>query len=214
MATEPISNSDFLVENLRSAILGGRFEPGAPLRQDELARHFGVSHIPIREALRRLEAEGLVAIRPRRGAIVADLSAREIQELNEMRVSLECLALCLAIPRITKEELLKANNVLDCIDEEPARWGALNTQFHTVIYAPAQRPRLLATIVSLLRNTERYLHHEIEVLNNLDESQRQHRRLLKLIRSQRTDDACALLTKHIEEPDRLLVSRLRAQGLE
>src|SRR5579862_1547896 len=105
--------TELLLERLRDDILSGRLKPGEPLRQDEIARSLGVSHVPIRETFLRLQAEGLVEIRPRRGAIVSDLSAAEIEEFNEMRTALECLALRKAIPNIQDADLRKAEKLLD-----------------------------------------------------------------------------------------------------
>jgi DNA-binding GntR family transcriptional regulator len=204
---------DLLLDRLRNDIVRGRLAPGEPLRQDEIARSFGVSHVPIREAFLRLQAEGLVEIRPRRGAIVADLSAAEIEELNEMRTALECLALQIAIPNITGAQIREAQNVLDSIDAQPESWAELNTAFHSIIYGPANRPRLLGEILTLERNVERYVPREVEVTNNFAASQREHRRLLTLIERRAIEDACALLSAHILEPGRILVSELRNSGL-
>jgi len=203
-----LSSPEHIVEQLRNNITTGRLAPGTPLRQEELAKALGVSHIPVREALRQLESEGIVAIRPRRGAIVAELSAREIEELNEMRVALECLALRLAIPNSNETSLNKAAAILDRIDRHPLRWATLNTEFHLAIYGVADRPRLLATIASLERNVERYLHREVEVTKNFAASQREHRKLLALIKNGKTEEACSLLSEHILEPGRILVSHL------
>lgn len=209
-----LSTPEHIVEQLRSEITSGRYTPGTPLRQDELARTLGVSHIPVREALRQLESEGIVTIRPRRGAIVAELSAREVRELNEMRVALECCALRLSIPHMQDSDLRKAETILDRIDRTPSRWGAFNTDFHLAIYQAADRPRLVATIAALERNVERYLHHEARVANNLIESQREHRRLLELIAARKADEACDLLTAHILEPGNVLVAHLESAGCE
>src|ERR1700752_1165284 len=116
----PPSISELIVGGLRSDIVSGRLAPGEPLRQDEIARSFGVSHVPIREAFLRLEAERLVEIRPRRGAIVAVLSAAELEELIEMRAALECCALRIAMPKLTDGDVRKAAQVLDqSIDDQP-----------------------------------------------------------------------------------------------
>ncbi len=85
-------------EALRAAISSGELAPGLQLRQDELAARFGTSRIPVREALRQLEAEGFVTFLPNRGAVVSDLSIDEVIELLEIRIALECHALRLAIP--------------------------------------------------------------------------------------------------------------------
>lgn len=201
-----------LYERLRDDIVSGRLTPGEPLRQDEIARSLGVSHVPIRETFVRLQAEGLVEIRPRRGAIVSDLSAAEIEELNEMRTVLECLALRKAIPNITDADVRKAEKLLDRIDRQPASWVELNIAFHSIIYEPAGWPRLLNQILSLQRNVERYVHREVEITNNVIVSQREHRRLLALIESGKIEEACSLLTAHILEPGDILVSELRKLG--
>src|SRR5579862_378567 len=138
----PVSTPDLVVGRLRSDIVSGRLSPGEPLRQDEIARSFGVSHVPVREAFLRLQAERLVEIRPRRGAIVAALSAAELEELNEMRAALECCALRLAVPNLTDSDLLRAAQVLDRIDRQPEQWVKQNTVFHAILYKSAERPRL------------------------------------------------------------------------
>jgi DNA-binding GntR family transcriptional regulator len=207
-----LSTSAFILEQLRNDIVSGRLAPGEPLRQDEIARFFNVSHVPIRETLLKLEAERLVEIRPRRGAIVANLSAAEFEELNEMRNALECCALRLAIPKTVDADLRKASQVLDLVDLLPERWAELNTEFHTVLYRPSERPRLLAEILSLQRNVERYVHQEVAVTNNFAASQREHRKLLSLIKNGRADEACSLLTHHILDPGLVLVSKLRRSG--
>ncbi len=209
-----VSSPDVILKRLRDEILTGRRPAGSPLRQDQIAQQFGMSHIPVREALRRLEAEGLALIRPRCGASVAELSALEFQELTEMRVALESCALRLAIPRMTKDTLKRASRVLDRIDREPARWGAFNTEFHSILYEPAQRPRLLATIRSLNQNVERYLHQELNVLGNLEQSQREHRELLDAVSQCDVEAACRLICKHIGEPGHELVAHLEAKGLK
>jgi DNA-binding GntR family transcriptional regulator len=207
-----VSTPDVVVERLRDDIVSGRLAPGDPLRQDEIARTFGVSHVPIREAFLRLEAERLVEIRPRRGAIVAALSAAELEELNEMRAALECCALRVAAPNLTDGDLQKSAQVLDRIDRQPERWGEQNTAFHTILYKPADRPRLLAEILSLQRSVERYLYQEVKVTNNFADSQREHRKLLELISRRKIEAACSLLNDHILKPGRILVSKLRKLG--
>src|SRR5438270_4983537 len=93
------------VEALRERILRGDYPDGEPLRQDALADELGVSRIPVREALRQLEAEGLVTFNPHRGAVVSSLSLDEIHELFELRAEIECDLLSPAIPKMSKEPL-------------------------------------------------------------------------------------------------------------
>jgi DNA-binding GntR family transcriptional regulator len=211
----PVSTPDLVVGRLRSDIVSGRLAPGEPLRQDEIARSFGVSHVPVREAFLRLQAERLVEIRPRRGAIVAALSAAELEELNEMRAALECCALRIAIPKLTVGDLQKAAQALDRIDHQPERWAELNMAFHTHLYAAAERPRQLATILSLQRSLERYVYYvyyQLKMTNAFADSQREHRKLLQLVERRKTDEACALMNDHILEPWDIVVSKLRESG--
>jgi DNA-binding GntR family transcriptional regulator len=207
------SRTDRAVNELRAAIIAGTLEPGAPLRQDRIARRLGLSHIPVREALRRLDADGFVKITPMCGATVAALSAREIEELSEMRVALELLALRLAAPKIGSAELRRAGEILNRMDRMSPRWGELNTEFHLVLYAPADRPRLLQQIESLHKNIERYVVHEEKVGKGLRGTQKEHRLLLELLRDEKIDDAMALLSDHIIVPSRLLATELRSKGL-
>jgi len=104
------------VEALREKILRGEYPEGAPLRQDTLAAELGVSRIPVREALRQLEAEGLVTFVPHFGAVVSSLSLSEIKELFELRALLETDLLRRAIPRIREEDLDRADEILDQYD--------------------------------------------------------------------------------------------------
>lgn len=199
---------------LRADILVGRLAPGARLRQDAIAADYGVSHIPVREALRQLEAEGLVAIRPRHGAAVASLSASEIDELYEIRIALEPCVIRAVIENASSAELKNTEAILDEIDRNPDRWVELNTAFHLALYRAARRPRLLATIEPILRSCERYLHHEVKVLDNFTVSQREHRELLRAIMSRDAKKACAILRRHIEHPRAENIRTLRALGLE
>src|SRR3954470_7939582 len=123
------------VEALRERILRGDYPDGEPLRQDALADELGVSRIPVREALRQLEAEGLVTFNPHRGAVVSSLSLDEIVELFELRADIECDLLARAVPRMAKEQLDRAVEVLDEFEDalhagEAMRWGPLNWHFH------------------------------------------------------------------------------------
>src|SRR3982751_2703327 len=102
------TTASMAVEALRERILRGDYPEGEPLRQDALAEELGVSRIPVREALRQLEAEGLVTFSPHRGAVVSSLSLDEIDELFELRAAIESDLLRRAIPKMTKEQLDRA----------------------------------------------------------------------------------------------------------
>lgn len=198
---------------LREAILRGIFRGGQPLHQEEIATQLGVSRLPVREALRQLEQEGLVVYRLNRGAIVSELSAAEVQEIYEIRSSLENTALRLALPQMTADTFRQAATILDSTDKETnvGRWGELNREFHLTLYAPARRPRLLSLITTFHRNADRYLRMEMVVLQYKERSQQEHRRILEACQQRDTSTAVTLLTQHIEAAGALLVAYLSEQ---
>jgi DNA-binding GntR family transcriptional regulator len=110
---------------LREAIANGTIKAGTPLRQDEVAEQLGFSRMPIRDALRQLEAEGIVSIHPTKGAQVARMDSVEISEIYALRELLESEALRLSVPSLADEKLDEAEQVLDQIDAERnvGRWG-------------------------------------------------------------------------------------------
>jgi DNA-binding GntR family transcriptional regulator len=202
-----------VAEVLREAILRGILVAGQQLRQDEIARELGVSHIPVREALRQLEAEGLVRLRPYRGFEVSELSPEEVEELYEIRIPLECQALRLAMPHLTDADLRRAEEILDAIDAEqdPSAWSQLNTEFHAVLYAPSRRQRLLNLIRTLRTNVDRYLRLYISVMRRKQYSQREHRKILEAVRRRDVAAAVEALEEHLGIACRMLVDYLRRE---
>jgi DNA-binding GntR family transcriptional regulator len=161
---------------LRQAILDGALPGGSVIRQEEVARKFGVSRVPIREALLKLEGEGLVETQPRKGVVVTVLSTDDFEEILEMRFALESLAVERAAARFTAEhgaaamavveqarEILHHSKNPDLAKEFDSRWGELNWLFHRRLYEPAGRPRLLATIENLQQLFARHLRLHIAV---------------------------------------------------
>lgn len=200
-----------VAEVLREAILRNVLAGGEQLRQDEIAAHLGVSRIPVREALRQLEAEGLVTFFPRRGAVVSQLSYQEVQEIYEIRIPLEAAALRLAIPHLSEDDLQRAAEILDTIDREAevTRWSELNRAFHTTLYAPAGRARLLTLINTLRTNVERYQRIYISLMHHNPDSQREHRLILEACRRRDIVAAVKALESHLGNAAQSLVAYLR-----
>jgi DNA-binding GntR family transcriptional regulator len=205
------STPDLIAEALREAILRGIFKEGESLRQDEIATEFGVSRIPVREALKQLEAEGLVSLQRNRGATVAILSPTEAQEIFEIRSSLETKALELAIPNLKTEDLEKATEILIATDRatEVVSWGQLNWEFHTILYAPCNRPRLLGMLKTLHINIDRYVRLQMSEMNYLQQSQKEHDRILDACMRRDIPDAIEQLKKHIDIAGQELANYLR-----
>lgn len=205
------STPDLIAEALREAILRGIFQEGQSLRQDEIATKFGVSRIPVREALKQLEAEGLVKLHLNRGATVSILSPAEAQEICEMRSALEATAIDLAIPKLTETDLEKANEILVATDSstDPAQWAKLNWEFHSTLYEKADRPRLLATIKNLHINVDRYVRLQMAKMDYGEYSQKEHYQILKACRQKDVETAVKLLKEHIDRAGQKLVIYLQ-----
>lgn len=200
-----------ITHSLREAILSGELSGGFQLKQEELAAKFNVSMSALREALKTLEAEGLVKFFPNRGAIVSELSAEEAQEIFDIRLFLELGALELAIPNLTVQELTVAEAVLQQVDTEPdsKRWGELNWQFHEVLYKAARRPKLLSMIQHLHNNVERYMRIYLSTLHHQEKSQAEHRLLLAACAEKDVKKAQKLLRKHMNDAQKNLGKYLR-----
>lgn len=187
-------------------IRAGQLAAGTQLRQDHLAARFAVSHIPVREAFRRLEAEGLVTLVPRRGAFVARMSAEDAAEVIEMRIALETLAVRLSVASAGRAVLDGAARTLDAADrsDEIGDWADLNWQFHRQLYGASARPRLLTTIESLWRHTDRYLRVVWQTADYQDKSQDEHRAILAAYRRRDVVTAERLTEDHIAEAGAVL----------
>jgi len=192
---------EVVCEHLRRAILSGELAQGAPLRQDALADQFGISRIPVREALRQLAHEGWVQIAPNRGATVTSLSLDEVLEMLDIRIALECHALRLAIPHMVEEDFAVAQEALQSYggEDEPERWAQMNWRFHRALYAPCQRPRLLQLIEENHRHIHRFVLRQVSRASGRERPQKEHYRLLALCREQATEEAVRLLSAHIEQ---------------
>jgi DNA-binding GntR family transcriptional regulator len=192
-----------VAEKLRDKILRGDIQEGDQLRQDAIAQEFQVSRIPVREALRQLEAEGLIAIVPHRGAVVPLLSCEEIEELFEMRAILEPEVLRLSIPHLTQADFAKAEEILNTYDAalrnegDVSEWGRLNWQFHSTLYAGARRPQFMAVIRNINYNGERYIRLQLYLTRAMKRAREEHTLLLKLCRKRDIEAACELLARHI-----------------
>ncbi|MER9434506.1 GntR family transcriptional regulator [Mesorhizobium sp. M0618] len=200
---------------LREAIANGTIKAGTSLRQDELAEHFGFSRMPIRDALRQLEAEGIVSIHPTKGAHVARMDCAEISEIYALRELLESEALRLSVPSLAGAKLDEAEQVLDQIDAERnvGRWGALNRTFHLALYDACGNHRLLGLIEAHHNAADRYVRILLSNLDYRSRSQTEHRELLAACRRRDGDRAISILRQHLREGSETLVRAIREDGL-
>jgi DNA-binding GntR family transcriptional regulator len=209
--------AEAVADTLRMRILSGDLGEGEQLRQEVLAAELGVSRIPLREAFRLLEGEGLITIAPHRGAVVAVRSPEEIGELFDLRVLLEPDILRHAIPKLTERDLREAGEILAGYNKalsarDVEAWGRLNTQFHLALYRPAERPRSLALVRSLLDQTDGYTRMQLLLTGGQSRAQREHTELLELCRARKGSAAAKLVEDHVREAGRSLVDFMRKQA--
>lgn len=184
---------------LAERIIAGAIEAGAKLRQDHIAEEFGASHVPVREAFRRLEAQGLVVSEPRRGVRVAGFSVEEIREVAEMRAALEVLALRNAAPHLTTAILDRAEAAIRAGDKagDVQAWEEANRAFHRLILTPCGMPRLLKAIDDLHTASARFLFSgwraEWEAPTDRD-----HHAILAALRTRQIETAAAILARHVQ----------------
>jgi len=201
---------ELVAEVLREAIISGVLRANQPLPQDEIASQLRVSHIPVREALRQLQSEGLVTYQANRGAAVSALTQDEIREIYQIRTILETAAIREATPLLTTEQLDQASRILDATESssDPAVWGSHDVDFHRLVYGLEGRPRLREMIDGLLRRVDRYwLTHGL-MLRHRRTFEREHRALLEALRSRDADLAARLLGEHLAGAAELLVTEL------
>jgi DNA-binding GntR family transcriptional regulator len=207
----PQTVSEQIAGILREAIADGILRPGTALRQDELAARFGFSRMPIRDALRQLEAEGIVSIHPTRGASVATMDRAEISEIYAVRELLEVEALRLSCPNLTEETLNAAGSVLDRMDAEAsvAHWGTLNRSFHLKLYSACGNARLLGLIEAQHKAADRYVRILLSGLDYRANSQIEHRELLAACKKRDGRTAAKWLKEHLRKGSKTLVSAVR-----
>jgi DNA-binding GntR family transcriptional regulator len=198
-----------IVDALRERILDGELPPGLQVRQEALAEQFGVSRVPVREALRQLEAEGLIHSELHKGAFVSSLSPDEVIEMLDIRAGLELRALKLALPNFGRPHAKEAERILKRYDgsESPREWRDFNLAFHLALYRPCNRPRLVKMIEDVALGTHRFLRTYISAAVGRDHPQSEHHRLLELCVAGSTGAALRLLESHIERTKAVLQQR-------
>jgi DNA-binding GntR family transcriptional regulator len=195
--------SAMITDQLRQAILDGTHPAGSQLRQDALGEAYGVSRIPVREALFQLEAEGLVKIVPQKGAIVSELSLDEINDVFDLRIILEPRMLAQSAPHFVDDDYAALDDIQRRFEKAIAagnisEWGQLNADFHMAMYVRARQPRTQTIVMALLQTSDRYTRMQLSTTTAMDIAEKEHAELIALCRSQQIDDACRFLERHIE----------------
>jgi DNA-binding GntR family transcriptional regulator len=188
-------------QRIRRMILDGSLSAGEPLRQDELAQLLGISRTPLREALSALAAEGLVQMNPRRSATVFRPTKKELEELYELRILLESVAVKKAaanFPRSSTRQLKAMIKQMDAVNDS-ATFNQLNVQFHDACYAPCAQTRLLE-LITLIRS-QSALYSEMVLgrgTSERDKAREDHRELLRALEEQNPELASEIVVRHLQ----------------
>ncbi len=188
-----------VADSLRELIISNTYAQGQQLKQHEIAKRLGVSHIPVREAFQLLESEGLITTVPYKGAVVTQLSAAEIEELFDIRSVLEAELLKRAIGRIGADSIARARAIVAKMDVAPPRqWGQLNWKLHAELYLSANRPATLGFVQRIHDNLDRYVRIQLAISEkNRRRAHEEHIRLVDLCEAGDKTGAQRLLTAHI-----------------
>jgi DNA-binding GntR family transcriptional regulator len=190
---------------LRRAILKGDFKPGQRLVQTELAELTGVSRMPIREALRTLELEGLISMEPHKGAVVRPLKKEDILEIYELRAVLEPLGLKKSIANFTKQDIGNLTTYHESMLETNSaeEYVEINVDFHHLLFSRCRSPRLLGFIETISRGFAQDTPQIIP--GQIEKSNQEHERILKEIKNKNPEKAASFLAEHIERTGKELI---------
>ncbi|WP_175922530.1 FCD domain-containing protein [Burkholderia latens] len=201
------STADAVAASLRDMIVNGELQAGERLVERDLAERFGISRIPMREAIQRLEREGLLEIFRNRGAVVRMLSAADVNEIYDMRALLEGDAIYRSVKRLDDETLARAELVHRLLGESsvPRRQGELNREFHALLYSCCGNERQLKAIAELRGQVERYERLQATLLADTPSFQVDHEEILQACRERNARGARAMTIAHLESARRIVL---------
>lgn len=213
-ADEYLPLRDVVFKTLRQAILMGELAPGERLMEIQLADQLGVSRTPIREAIRRLELEGLVTMLPRRGAEVAKITEKDLRDVLEVRISLEELAISLACERITDGIKNQLHDALcdfhhSIQEKDIAQIAQSDVAFHDVIFAATNNARLIQILNNLREQMYRYRLEYLKDFSTHQQLYEEHRQIYEAIAASGSAEAKKLIINHIYHQELKIVERIQ-----
>ena len=197
----PPTTQEFALDQLRRLIVAGEIAPGRPIRQDAIAQQLGVSRVPLREALKTLEAEGQVVYRPHRGYAVAELALADLEEVYRLRDLLEGEAARTACAQYSADELERLEDLRREVDESAEQDDlvgmiAANRRFHFALLEPCGMPRLLRMVRTLWDSTDAYRAVYYNEEDNRDRVRREHERIARAAADRDAEQLVSLLDQH------------------
>jgi DNA-binding GntR family transcriptional regulator len=197
--SQSASATAIVFDSLRQAIIKGDVKEGQHLRQDEIARAFNISRIPVREALLKLEQHGLVKAQRYKGAVVSTLSFDDAAEIFSFRALLEPEVIRRAVPRMTPEVLEEARACCEAFAQstDPMQWGDLNRRFHGTLYAASALPYHLEVLNNAMDRADRYLRAQLLLSDGMARANREHTEIVDACAAGDADRAADLTRQHI-----------------
>ncbi len=211
-----LSRRDAIREQLKQDILEGRLAPGSRLRQQDVARRYGASIIPVREAFAELQGQGLLDLRGHHGATIAPLRGADVEDVFDVRAVVEPLAVRLSVPYLEPAQLGRMRAIVAELGRRATkdlRWAALNQEFHALVVSRAGRP-VLYRILMLLRDAVRFHVVHLPPVAGLDTGQREHEAILRACLRGSAGDAARCTRRHILSTKRRLLLALRRRQIE
>ncbi len=201
---------DVVFNTLRQKILTGELKPGERLMEIHLADQLGVSRTPIREAIRKLELEGLVTMIPRRGAEVAQITEKNLRDVLEVRRALDALAVELACDRITQDELNELKTACEHFEAETKKKNAnqvarADVALHDIILKASGNDRLMQMISNFSQQMYRYRLEYVKDDRNYDQLIREHRIIYEAIRDKDKETGARAIKSHIDNQERAVI---------
>ncbi|MEP1572264.1 GntR family transcriptional regulator [Roseibium album] len=205
------SASSIVFDALRKAIIQGQLEEGEPLRQDEIARLFNTSRIPVREAISRLEEQGLVKTQRYKGAVVAGLSPKETEEIFDLRALVEPEIIKNAVPRMSKEILASAREKCAAFSasDNPMEWGDLNRDFHETLYSASDLKFFREIAHNAIDRVERQIRAQLVMSNGMERAGREHFGIMDACEAGDADLAADLTAEHILGAKKSLLAHIQ-----
>ncbi|MDQ0269692.1 GntR family transcriptional regulator [Cytobacillus purgationiresistens] len=197
---------------IREAIIKGQFKPGERLKQSDLAEKLGVSRMPIREALRKLETEGLITLVPHKGAIVKTIKHEDIKEVYALRAELEKMALLQSADTLSRADLEEISKMVDLMDEatDVNQFVERNIEFHRLLLQQCKWKRLNTFIDTLWNGLPQQTPHLIT--GQSETSNVEHRRILEALKREDKEAAAEILSNHILRTGETLIKNLKSDG--
>ena len=205
---------DVVFQTLRQAILKGELKPGERLMEIQLAQKLGVSRTPVREAIRKLELEGLVLMIPRKGAEVAEITIKDLEDVLEVRAALEELAVCDACENITEEQILALKEAADNFQaalesDDLVKCAETDMAFHEIIYSATNNKRLLQILNNLREQMYRYRMEYVKDIRQRSNLVEEHRELLDAISSRDSIKAKELMKTHLLNQQQEVINNIQ-----